>query len=232
MEHLNKVRFSLATVARVLAALKREDLDAQQANYSHLHRPDFLWHYLLQTFAVMGGEAGFDGLIKNRANYEQVTFEAISELPAENRLEHVTSVCTHAKVRFPSKKAGFIIACHQKLNELGGLEIAKRQLLALSGREAKIRFLKLFPGIGDKNARNIMMSVYHDDFRDSISIDSRIKDISKKWELPFKSYEDHEEFYLSVASVAGLNGWELDRLMFRFQAVFYPPIAAVSLTPT
>ena len=72
-----------------------------------------------------------------------------------------------------------------------------------------------------------MMDVYHEDFRDSIAIDSRIQAISEQWELEFDSYQDHEAFYLEVSKLANLNGWELDRLMFRFQDVFYPPIADV-----
>lgn len=67
-----------------------------------------------------------------------------------------------------------------------------------------------------------MMDVYHEDFRDSIAVDVRIKRISDAWGLSFPSYEEHENFYLSVATDAGLNGWELDRLMFNFTNEFLP----------
>lgn len=43
---------------------------------------------------------------------------------------------------------------------------------------------------------------------------------SRKGRLHHRSYADHEEFYLSIAAEAGLNGWELDRLMFNFQSEF------------
>jgi len=62
------------------------------------------------------------------------------------------------------------------------------------------RLSEVAPGIGEKYARNIMMDVYHEDFRDSIAIDSRILAISAKWGLRFKSFSDHEAFYLAVAS--------------------------------
>jgi hypothetical protein len=65
-----------------------------------------------------------------------------------------------------------------------------------------------------------MMDVYHEDFRDSIAIDARIKALSRSWGLSFGSYFEHEAFYLSVAADAGINGWELDRLMFNFQSEF------------
>ena len=55
------------------------------------------------------------------------------------------------------------------------------------------------------------MDVYHEDFRDSIALDLRIKAISEALGLSFSSYTEHERFYLDVAREAGLNGWELDR---------------------
>lgn len=75
----------------------------------------------------------------------------------------------------------------------------------MPGREAKIRFLESFPGIGPKYARNMMMDVYHEDFRDSIALDVRIN-------------VEHEAFYRDAAREAGLNGWELDRLLFNYQS--------------
>ncbi|MCA9169714.1 MAG: hypothetical protein KDB23_18700 [Planctomycetales bacterium] len=77
--------------------------------------------------------------------------------------------------------------------------------------------MKTFPGIGPKYARNIMMDVYHEDFRDSIAIDVRIKAVTKALGLTFASYDEHEHFFLGVAADAGLNGWELDRLLFNFR---------------
>jgi hypothetical protein len=77
----------------------------------------------------------------------------------------------------------------------------------------------MFPGIGPKYARNIMMDVYHDDFRESIALDVRIQAISKALGLSFPSYAAQEQFYLDVAHEAGLNGWELDRLLFNFRQV-------------
>lgn len=68
-----------------------------------------------------------------------------------------------------------------------------------------------------KYARNIMMDVYHKDFRNSIALDARIKGISSALGLKFSSYAEHESFYLNVARDAGINGWDLDRLLFNFR---------------
>jgi len=225
MYEIRSVRSKLASAAQSLAIIKRELLESQKANYADLQRPDFVWHYLLQSFSTMGGVSGWKGLIGNKANYGRMTFEALCDVPDTRRLAHATTICEDAKVRYAKQKGKYIVGCYERIIEIGGPQAAKDLLLGQPGRDAKVSFLKSFPGIGDKYARNIMMDVYHDDFRDSIAVDLRIQAISTQWELVFDSYTEHEAFYLEVARDADLNGWELDRLMFRYHTVFFPPIA-------
>ncbi len=208
----------LAAVVRRLAVEKRATLDKHKANHADIERPDFLWHYLLQSFATMGRSSGWQGLIGNRSNYKRVTYEAIAALPEDKRLAELKTVCWEAKVRMPDLKADYILGCFGRVRDMGGPEAAKVQLLAQPGREGKIRFLKALPGIGDKYARNILMDVYHEDFRDSIAVDVRIKSVSTRLGISFGSYAAHEAFYLGVASLAGVNGWELDRILYNFQS--------------
>jgi hypothetical protein len=209
-------RARLVAIVRRLSAEKRVELDKKRENHADIARPDFLWHYLLQSFATMGRSAGLQGLIGNRTTYNRVTYSALEVLPAVHRLRIAQEACRAAKVRMPDKKAGYIVGCFERIRGMGGPEAAKAQLLAQPGRQAKIRWLKTLPGIGDKYARNIMMDVYHEDFRDSIAVDARIKSVSKALAVVFSSYSEHEAFYLDVARQAGLNGWELDRLLYSF----------------
>jgi len=227
MHSLDDVLTKLAWTARTMAKLKRPWLECKKAHHVDLQRDDFLWRYLLQSFATFGGIRGWNGLISNEDNYRQISYDVFNNIPEAERLPHASEICSIAKVRYANKKANYIVACFKKIHGIGGLLAAKKELLKQDGRNGKITFLKSFPGIGDKYARNIMMDVYHEEFRNSIAIDSRIQTISEKWKLTFRSYAEHESFYLSVAHTADLNGWELDRLMFQFQSVFLPPIATV-----
>lgn len=70
------------------------------------------------------------------------------------------------------------------------------------------------------------MDVYHEDFRNCIAVDARIKAISKGYGISFRTYSEEEDFYLGVAREAGINGWGLDRLLFNFQTEFLPPDTA------
>lgn len=214
MKKAASVSTRLASIVAALASEKRVELARLKANHRDLERPDFLWHYLLQSFATMGRASGAKGLIESPDNYRKVTYEALAALPPSDRSNQVYETCRLAKVRMPAKKAAYIVACFEQVQQLGGPEAAREQLLALPGRDKKIGFLKHFKGIGEKYARNIMMDVYHEDFRDSIAIDVRITKLSTALGVSFASYHEHEEFYLGVARAVGVNGWELDRLLF------------------
>ncbi len=220
MSSNRQIALKLSKVARALATDHSDRLEQLKAKQKDCARPDFLWHYLLQSFATMGGSTGWAGLIGNKANYDKVTFNVLRELRPAARERRVLTVCREAKVRWPERKTEYILSAFEKIRDLGGPRSASKALFAADGREAKMKFLKSFTGIGDKYARNMMMDVYHEDYRSSIAIDSRIKGLSAAWGLTFASYDEHERFYLSVATNAGLNGWEMDRLLYNFHDQF------------
>jgi hypothetical protein len=125
-----------------------------------------------------------------------------------------------AKVRMPDRKAEWLSAAFDRIATMGGPAAAKLELQNREGRAGKIEFWREFDGIDEKYSRNIMMDVYHPEFRNSIAVDSRIKKISKALGLYFKNYDDAERFFLSVAQQVGIEGWELDRIMYRFLKEF------------
>jgi len=216
---------SLASTLSIVANEEKATLKQLKLIHGDIKREDFLWHYLLQSFSTMGRSAGWHGLIGNKDNYNRITFEELNSLNEEQRVIVVNEVCKKAKIRMHAKKAAFILECFKQIKELGGPEKAKNKLLSLEGRDKKIRFLMQFHGIGEKYSRNIMMDVYHEDFRDSIAIDTRIKEISKLLGVEFDSYEEEEQFYLAAANQAGLNGWEVDRLLYNFKDKFKKHLA-------
>jgi len=232
MSTVDKIQTTLTEVARKLGGLKQSELNSLKGEYAKLNRPDFLWHYLLQSFATMGRASGWQGLIGTCQNYDALRFEVLAKMPPDQRFAHISIVCRRAGIRMPDKKAGFIDGCFEAVQKFGSPKAARDHLLALPGREAKIKFLRHFPGIGPKYARNIMMDVYHEDFRDSIAIDVRIQTVSDAYGLKFSSYEEHELFWLDVAHGAGLEGWEMDRLLFNFQKDFLPANPAISAPPS
>ena len=216
----------LARIAARLAEKHRDKLEQLKQEHKELKRPDFIWHFLLQSFSTMGRAAGWHGLIGNKDNYSKITFESLEKLDSSQRENVVRSTCRAAKIRMPEKKSGFILGCFEHIQKMGGLEKTNKLLYSACEREGKINFLISFPGIGPKYARNIMMDVYHEDFRDSIAIDVRIKAISDALGVTFKNYSEHEKFYLESARLAGINGWELDRLLFNFRIEFENEIAS------
>jgi hypothetical protein len=204
----------LVQIVSRLAQKYRDDLEAGKRGALDLNRPDFLWHSLLAGMATMGNANGYRGLIDNRENYDRITFEQLVPLAPDERLRILEQVLARAGVRWPKSKAAYLAANVQRIIEHGGPEAARDELLNKPGRAEKMKFLSSFAGIGDKYARSIFMSAYHEDFRDCIAIDARILRVTRALGLTFSNYRSHEDFYLDVAHEAGINGWELDQLLY------------------
>ncbi|MGQ0600964.1 MAG: hypothetical protein ACT4QE_04610 [Anaerolineales bacterium] len=220
MKDYDHARKRLAEIAKDLAMKHQDRLNAHKARQADIHRPDFLWHYLLQSFATMGRSAGWAELKNNASLYEQVAYDRLKAISSKQRITEIRKTLEKAGVRWPRRKAVFLSSCLERIEGMGGLLAAKDVLLAKSSREDMIAFLDDFPGIGDKYARNIMMDVYHEKFRDSIAIDARIKKIASKLRVSFDYYDEAERFFISAAHEAQLEGWELDRLMYNYQSEF------------
>ena len=217
MTTVENARQRLVSVIRHLAEERKARLtELKQVGASLAQRDDFLWHGLLLSFSTMGSSRGYEGLILNPSLYKCVTFDALQALSADQRLPVLKATLRSGKVRMPDRKAEWLSENFKKIVSMGGPAHAKEMLENCSGKEAKIRFLRSFRGIGPKYARNIMMDSYHPEFRHSIAVDERIKNVSKKLGLALGRYEDEEQFYLSVAHAVGLEGWELDRLIYNF----------------
>jgi hypothetical protein len=210
-------RLSLIQIISDLAHRQADLLQRLKRETTGLDREDFVWHYLLQAFATWGSSRGWDGLIHTPSNYKRVTYDVLLPLTAGARIAEADAVFRLAGVRYPAKKAAYLSENLDRIEAIGGLVVARAALLEAPGAAGKVRFLSQFKGISKKYARNILMDVYHPEFRDSIAIDERIKRVTEAIGLTFDNYEDHEQYLVEVAHEAGLNGWELDRLLYNFR---------------
>lgn len=198
-------------------AMRQVLVELKQDGTRKLGRPDFVWHELLQSFATMGNSRGAKGLIANQERYARVTFPVLASLSSAERLARLEETLAAAGVRMPKKKAAWLATNFDRIQAMGGLQAASEQALAQPGTVAKITFLQQFDGIGDKYARNIWMDVYHPDFRGTVAIDERIKAMAKALGVHFRTYDEHERFYQDIARDAGLEAWEVDRLLYNFR---------------
>lgn len=226
MDRESKRQRLIAALRHLTPDMKETLTKRKEEGLEQRDRPGFIWHSFLQSFATMGNARGWDGLVGNEENYNLVTFEALSRPDCLERRERLDKVLRASKVRMPGKKAAWLDLNHEMIVEMGGPEEARKQALAQDGRERKIAFLQRFHGIGDKYARNIWMDVYHPDFRNAIAVDERIKRVTEALGYSFKSYAEHERFYQEIAREAGLEGWEVDRLLYNHQDEFLAIIDA------
>lgn len=216
----NEARQRLADAAKALAQLDsvKRKLEELKEDARYLENPDFVWLSLVESLSSMGNSRGYDGLFGNPENYKRITFEALSVLLPEDRLRVLTETLSAATVRMPDRKAEWLAADFEQIRTMGGPAKAKVALLSEPGRDAKIAFLKRLSGIGDKYARNIFMNVYHPEFRQSIAVDSRIESVLAELVVnDLKGYDAQERFLLDAARTAGIDGWDLDRMLYHFK---------------
>jgi hypothetical protein len=212
-------REQLIQILRAPSAQMRAELESQKEGNRDWERPDFVWRSLLQSFATWGNSRGWDGLIENSQNYDRVAFEALSGLSSEDRLQRLKETLARAKVYRSAPKANYLSENFEIIERMGGLIAAKEAAVSQPGKAGKMAFMQQFKGIGPKYARNIWMDVYHPEFHNSVAVDERIKSITKKLGYSFgdHEYEAHERFYQEIAREAGLEPWEVDRILYHFR---------------
>lgn len=207
-----KRRLSMAVVP--IAAMMRDKFASLKAEAAAWNHPHFIWNALLQSFGTMGNSRGA-ALVKDPKIRATVQFNRLRKLTLAARAKAIREALYAAKVRMPDRKTEWLMENFDRIVAEGGPAKVKAKLESCPGRDAKIAYLRSFRGIGDKYARNILMDVYHPDFRDSIAYDERLKKVSKALGVEFGGdYHAAERFFLEVAHMAGLNGWELDRLLY------------------
>lgn len=216
----------LVETARELAPGARlADADQEALGRRLSARPDFLWHLLLQSFATMG-RSDAARVFMEEPVYSTVAYDRLEALSPARRRAQITQAVEAGGLRFPAKKVDYLLGCLDHIQSLGGLTAAQESLRRLPTATAKIDFLKSFPGIGDKYARNLLMDMADPILENAIAIDSRIQSISDAAGLRFSDYAAHEAFYLAVARAAGLTGRQLDRLLYQNPNLFREKFAS------
>jgi hypothetical protein len=197
-----------------VAAAKRAQLNRLKQSVEW-DQEDFIWESLLCAMATWGNSRGA-AFFTNEDLHGPVRFAALADMSAEDRRRLLAENMARGGVRRAERKAVLLCENYDRIVRDHGPAAVKRKLEACAGRQAKIRFLKTFRGIGDKYARNLMMDVYHPEFRDSIAIDERVSKFSVRLGIDAWTYKKKEQYFLRAARDAGLNGWELDRLLYNF----------------
>jgi hypothetical protein len=214
---MSSARTRLVDALRSLPDEHREHLRTKKEKALRLRkRPDLCWFLLLQSAATLGSSRGAEGLIQNPAVMRTVSYEALRNMSARKREGTILNALRSAKVRMQTLKAPQLARNWAKIESMGGVRKVSRTMLALPSRAEKIKFAKSFHGIGQKYGRNVWMDIYDDDFRDSIAIDVRLKRIARSIGFNGTRYCESEDMFRDLARDAGLDAWELDRLLYGF----------------
>ena len=220
-------RQKLVEALRALPEPMRQHLLQSKERASQLRqRPDLLWSELVGAAATLGNSRGWVNLSNDPEALASISYAALRPLTPVQREAQILAVLRKAKVRMPTVKAPRLAANFSRIEDLGGVEEASRTMLGLRSRLEKLAFMKSFHGIGEKYARDIWMDIYDDSFRDAVAIDARVKSVAEALGFNGTGYESYESFFVAIAADAGLEPWELDRLLYKFTDHFLAAIQA------
>jgi predicted transport protein len=179
-------------------------------------RPDLLWYLLLQSAATHGNSRGWEGLCGDPVTLNSVSYSKLVPLDAKAREVQILAALRKAKVRMPTIKAPQLASNVARIASMGGVEQASKRMLNLTTRDEKFHFMLQFDGIGEKYGRNVWMDIYDPTFRNTVAVDQRLKKVARVLGFKGSSYQQTETFYCDIAKDAGIEPWELDRLLYNF----------------
>lgn len=176
-------------------------------------RRDLLWYKLCGVAATSGSTVHAEDFM---AMYdERLAFDKLP-VTSKARISRILEALKEAKVpRYQQKKAQDLSWNYDFIKKhYGDPEKATREMLTLKGRNEKEEWIRRFRGVGKKYSRDIWMDICDPEFSDSIAVDARVKSFAEK--LDIRDPTRLEEKLLEFAKSCGLEGWELDRLIFNF----------------
>jgi hypothetical protein len=183
---------------------------SKAAAVEHGGHPDWPWNGIVLSAATLGGSWRWDKRVKPIYDAE-LSWAVLGGLSMEQRQERFNKVG-----RYWPRTSAFLERMYGRLLQEGGPGVTRSKLAVMTGSET-ITFWSAFDGVGPKYARNIMMDVYHPNFRRTyFAIDSRIQKL-----LPVLGYcgpmryDAMETFLTELAADIGIDGWDLDRLLYQ-----------------
>lgn len=198
----------------------RDRLIAQfEAGTGLRERAGWAWDVFVQSYATNGGVRVWNGFLAE-GGAELVRWDALfGDNPADveaaaARLEALSH--RFLTPRWADRTRPALLITFRRFHAVGGPERMARTWNGHNQPDSLLRWLKTFPMIGDKYARNMCMDVSLPLMLDHIALDHRIHALCDLVEgAPRRiPYRRREGWLRGIAGALGINGWYIDRLLF------------------
>lgn len=207
------MRSTIVKLLRDVVREKRDVLEAtKRASVQFGQHDDWPWIGIVLSAATRGGSARWERRVAPRYDSE-LSWKALQGLSSDDRRQRLLTVG-----RFKNRAADWLEQAYEQFTREGGPAGVRTKLKRMTAEEV-ITFWMSFKDVKEKYARNVMMDIYHPDFRQCyFAIDSRILKL-----LPLlgyagrRSYGEQEMFLRDLATEVGVESWELDRTLYQAQ---------------
>ena len=187
---------------------------------ARLRRQDgWAWYVFVQSYGTNGGVRAWDAFLA-QGGADLISWDALfAGAPddadaAAARLEALSH--RFLSPRRASRTRPALLATFRRFHTVGGPGVVARTWMGHNRTETVLGWLKTFPMIGDKYARNMCMDVSHPLILDLIALDHRIHALCDLVEgaPPYAPYRLREGWLRGIAGTLGVDCWHLDRLLF------------------
>jgi hypothetical protein len=202
---------SLTKIVRAYLGTSQEYLESERIEAKRrIKDEDWPWNGFIISFSTLGGSKNWEQKIRPRS--AEFTWSAIENLSNTERAKLFFSL---PNPRFRKRVAEFLAQCWHEFENAGGPSQIKRKYFKLETAHDRIQYLKSFPGIGEKYARNIAMDVCDPLVSEHFALDHRLKSLVKSAVKRNLEYSEAESFLKIVADRLCVDCWTLDRVLYR-----------------
>jgi hypothetical protein len=201
--------FSPGRFTEILRGHLNQDQDRLTALFeagTRLREQDgWAWYVFVQSYATNGGVRTWDAFLDD-GGAELIRWDALfGDLPDD---------VDAAAARLEALSRRFLAP--RRFHAVGGPDVVARTWNGHRQPATLLGWLKTFPMIGDKYARNMCMDVSHPLILDHIALDHRVNELCDRVEGAPRSvpYKGREAWLRGVATELGVSCWHLDRLLF------------------
>lgn len=168
-------------------------------------QPDWPWVGFVQSFATLGGSNNLNRIQARKSDFEWNNVCALSDDDRKRLFLELPNP------RFRDRVASFVEQVFHRFRVAGGPAAIRREYEAAGDRVA---YLRTFPGIGEKYARNIPMDICDPVVTKRFALDHRLKRLLFQHLQRHFNYQEGEDFLNEVARLLGTDSSSLDRVLY------------------
>ena len=171
---------------------------------------DWPWNGFVLSYSTLGGSANWEKRIGPIYD-AQYGWTVLAALSIEERSARFAVL---GNPRYRKKISVWLGQSYVRIEHSGGPPAIRSGYEACASAQARIDYIRSFPGFGEKYGRNIPMDRYDELVRNHFALDHRLKTVLSDCGYSKVNYSVGETLLCHLAGQLGIDAWTLDRVIY------------------